>query len=150
MTSVVKQVMGLEAKPVEELQGLWRDLFHTEPPPYPKAYLVPRLAYRLQELALGGLSEKAQKKLDALADQLEAGKTGKSAPQAGDRLLAGTRLIREWRGERHTVTAVDGGFEHQGQRYKSLSAIARKITGTQWNGPLFFGMRMSHQKKGSA
>lgn len=147
MTSVVKQVMGLKAKSIRELQSLWRELFHTDPPPYPKAYLIPRLAYRLQELALGGLSEKAQRKLDALADQMECGKSGKSSPFAGDRLLAGTRLIRGWQGREHTVTALEGGFEYGGQRYKSLSAIARKITGSQWNGPLFFGMRSSKKKK---
>ena len=55
--------------------------------------------------------------------------------------MTGTRLIREWQGVEHTATVLDDGFEHQGRRYKSLSAVARAITGTRWNGPLFWGLR---------
>ena len=58
-----------------------------------------------------------------------------------DQLLPGTMLIREWNGERHEVMALDGGFDYQGRKYRSLSAVARQITGTKWNGPLFFGLR---------
>ena len=58
-----------------------------------------------------------------------------------DPLLEGTKLLREWRGVTHEVTVTDGGYEHQGKRYRSLSAVARAITGTQWSGPLFFGLR---------
>ena len=59
----------------------------------------------------------------------------------GDRPISGTRLIREWQGVEHTATVLDDGFEYQGRRYKSLSAIARAITGTRWSGPLFWGLR---------
>ena len=61
----------------------------------------------------------------------------------GDRPIAGTRLIREWQGVEHTVTVLDDGYEYQGRPYKSLSAIARAITGTRWNGWVFFGVRRS-------
>ena len=63
-------------------------------------------------------------------------KNGKS-----DQLLPGTMLIREWNGERHEVMVLDGGFEYQGRKFRSLSAVAKHITGTKWNGPLFFGLR---------
>jgi Protein of unknown function (DUF2924) len=56
-------------------------------------------------------------------------------------LLEGTKLLREWRGVMHEVTVIEGGYEHQGKRCRSLSAVAREITGTQWSGPLFFGLR---------
>lgn len=62
-------------------------------------------------------------------------------PIKGDRPMVGTRLIRAWQGVEHCVTVLDDGFEYQGRRYKSLSAIALAITGTRWNGPLFWGLR---------
>jgi hypothetical protein len=62
-------------------------------------------------------------------------------PRHDVHLLEGIRLLREWRGVTHEVTVVDGGYEHEGKRYRSLSAVARAITGTQWSGPLFFGLR---------
>jgi hypothetical protein len=69
--------------------------------------------------------------------------TGRSGrrPRHDVHLLEGTKLLREWRGVMHEVTVIDGGYEHQGRRYRSLSAVARAITGTQWSGPLFFGLR---------
>ena len=106
-----------------------------------RGFLIRGLAHRIQELAYGGLSKAHQTRLEALiADGDEAGGKRK-AKGVGDRLLAGTRLVREWKGVGHEVTVVDGGFEYQGRRYRSLSAIARAITGTRWNGPLFFGLR---------
>ena len=76
---------------------------------------------------------------------------GKKKPKAKDITapIVGTKLIREWQGVLHEVTALADGYEWQGRRYKSLSAIARAITGTRWNGPLFFGLR-SHSKKEAA
>jgi hypothetical protein len=62
-------------------------------------------------------------------------------PRQDVHLLEGTKLLREWRGVMHEVTVIDGGYEHQGKRYRSLSAVARAIAGTQWSGPLFFGLR---------
>jgi hypothetical protein len=69
-----------------------------------------------------------------------AARAGRRARQEVN-LLEGTRLLREWRGVTHEVTVIDGGYEHEGRRYRSLSAVARTITGTQWSGPLFFGLR---------
>ena len=118
---------------------MWRELTGTEPPPYNRTFLVKRLAYRIQELAFGGLSVQAERRLDDLVDELD----GKKKPKAKDMTapIIGTKLIREWQGVLQEVTALADGFEWQGRRYQSLSAVARAITGTRWNGPLFFGLR---------
>jgi hypothetical protein len=139
--TVLAQLAALKVAPVVELKRKWRDLFEREPPPYNRRFLESRLAYRIQELAYGGLSEETIERLDALADELE-GKTAKRRSQmTQDRPMAGTRLIREWRGVEHCVTVRQDDFEYQGRSYKSLSAIARLVTGTQWNGLVFFGLK---------
>jgi hypothetical protein len=139
--SVLAQLAALPSKTTPELRQLWRDLYDREPPPYNKPFLVKRLAYRIQELAYGGLSARAEAKLDRLIAEEEARLNGKLPKNRGDRPIVGTRLIREWQGIEHTATVLDDGFEYQGRRYKSLSAVARAITGTRWNGPLFWGLR---------
>ena len=139
--SAVRQVADLHAMSMEELRGRWRDLFGPGPPAYGRAQLIKRLAYRLQELAFGGLSEETGKRLRALAREHggDSGAPRRRPSQAGP--VPGTRLIREWDGRRHEVTVTRDGFEYDGRPYRSLSAIARAITGTQWNGPAFFGLR---------
>jgi hypothetical protein len=122
------------------LKRKWRDLFDREPPPYNRRFLESRLAYRIQELAYGGLSEETLERLDALADELE-GKKPRRGSSLNTRPIAGTRLIREWNGVEHSVTVRHSDFEYQGRPYKSLSAIAKYITGTQWNGLVFFGLK---------
>ena len=104
------------------------------------------LAYRIQELAYGGLSEETLERLEAIADELE-GKTARRCRLRANRPIAGTRLIREWKGVEHCVTVRTDDFEYQGRPYKSLSAIAKLITGTQWNGLVFFGLK--NQGRGS-
>lgn len=140
---IVAQVAALPGMDAPELKRLWRQLYDSAPPPYNKAFLVRRLAYRIQELAYGGLPARTLARLDALADEEGARLSGKPRRRQADRPIAGTRLIREWQGIEHQVTVRIDGFEYQGRPYKSLSAIARAITGTRWNGPLFFGLRKS-------
>ena len=140
--SVLAQVAALPSKSAAELKQMWRDLYDREPPAYNRQFLIKRLAYRVQELAYGGLSARAEVKLKSLAEEEEHRLKGK-APRRIARPIAGTRLVREWKGVEHHVTVLDNGFEYQGRKYTSLSAIARAITGTRWNGPLFFGMRSS-------
>jgi hypothetical protein len=92
----------------------------------------------VQELHFGGLSDRARRKLDALAEQLEP----KAARRRdAGRPIAGTQLRREWRGTEHVVTVREHDFEYGGRPYRSLSAVARKIAGSRWNGWLFFGLR---------
>jgi len=138
--SVLAQLTALKGLPTPDLKRRWRELFETEPPPYNRRFLESRLAYRIQELAFGGLKPETIDRLDAIAEDLAGGDPG-ARHRAKDRPIAGTRLIREWQGVEHCVTVRDDGYEYQGRPYQSLSAIARAITGTRWNGPLFFGLR---------
>jgi hypothetical protein len=139
--TVVAQMTALKAAPIAALKQKWRDLFETEPPPYNRRFLEHRLAYRIQELTYGGLKPETLKRLRELAEELDGGDQTRRRQRATDRPIAGTRLIREYQGVEHCVTVRDEGFEYQGQPYKSLSAIARSITGTRWNGLLFFGLK---------
>jgi Protein of unknown function (DUF2924) len=139
-TSVLAQIAALKCMPVADLKARWRELFDTEPPPYNRRFLESRLAYRIQELAYGGLKPETLQRLAALAEQVD-GKIMRRARPPQERPIVGTRLIREWRGIEHSVTVQDDGYEYQGRPYKSLSAIARLITGTRWNGWIFFGLK---------
>ncbi len=97
---------------------------------------------RIQELTYGGLKRETLKRLEALGEQLDGGDRKKSGMRADhDRPIAGTRLLREWQGVEQIVTVTADGFEWQGRPYRSLSAIARAITGTRWNGWVFFGLK---------
>jgi hypothetical protein len=137
---VLAQISVLKSAPAGALKVRWRELFGNEPPPYNRRFLESRLAYRLQELAHGGLSADVHRRLKAAAGELPAkGKTGRRT--ASDRPISGTRLIRDWKGVEHQVTVRDADFEYQGRPYKSLSAVARTITGTRWNGLVFFGLK---------
>jgi hypothetical protein len=139
--SVLAQLAALPEKTPAELKQLWRELYDREPPSGNKPFLVKRLAYRIQELAYGGLSARAEAKLNVLIQEEDRRVRGLPSLRKGDRPITGTRLIRQWQGVEHCVTVLDDGFEYQGARYRSLSAIARAITGTRWNGPAFFGLR---------
>jgi hypothetical protein len=100
--------------------------------------LIRAIAYRLQEKALAGLKPSTQRLLGRIADN-----RSKDAPQSipQRRASAGTVLIRQWRGVSHRVTVRDNDVVYQGRRYKSLSEVARAITGSRWSGPLFFGLK---------
>lgn len=145
---VLARVAALKTTPTPELKQQWRDLFGKEPPPFNRRYLESRLGYRIQELAYGGLKPETLRRLLELGEQLDGGKIDVRKRRVDDRPIAGTRLIREWQGVEHTVTVLADGFEYQGRPYKSLSAVARAITGTRWNGPLFFGLRRAGQGGG--
>jgi plastocyanin len=97
------------------------------------------MAYRMQVEMLGGLSPRAERKLRQVAEAKQAG--DKSFITLSPRIKPGTKLIRVWQDKTHTVTALHDGFEWQGSRYRSLSEVARSITGTRWNGLIFFGVK---------
>lgn len=146
---ILPQVAALPNLPTAELKRLWLELNGKEAPPYNRPYLVKRLAYRLQELRFGGLPDSAHFTMRAVLQDIGADELASPRPSGrntqhrrnSDSLVAGTRLIRDWQGSRHEVTVLPNGYEYGGRRYRSLSAIARAITGTQWNGPAFFGLR---------
>ena len=135
------RLAALKTTPTPELKQQWRELFESEPPAFNRRYLESRLAYRIQELAYGGLKPETVKRLEALGEQLDGGNITTRRIRADLKPIVGTRLLREWQGVEQIVTVTAGGYEWQGRPYKSLSAIARAITGTRWNGPLFFGLR---------
>jgi hypothetical protein len=141
--SVLARIIALKATPIDDLRQLWSDLYDTAPPAYNRHFLESRLAYRIQELAYGGLKAGTVKHLEELGDQLDGGKANIRRRRVDNRPLAGTRLIREWQGTPHEVTVQVDHFEYAGQRFKSLSNIARRITGTVWNGWAFFGLKKS-------
>ena len=136
--TILAQIAGLKAKSLPELREVWRELFDREPPVLGRRYLEDRLSYQLQVLHHGGLSDRARRKLDALVDQLDPKAARRRDP---GRPIAGTQLRREWKGVEHTATVLTEGYEWQGRPYRSLSAIARAITGTRWNGLVFFGLK---------
>jgi hypothetical protein len=139
--TVLARVAALKTTPTPDLKQQWRELFGKEPPPYNRRFLESRLAYRIQELAFGGLKAETVERLVALGEQLDGGNVTVRRARVDYRPIAGTRLIREWQGIEHCVTVLQDGYEYGGRPYKSLSAVARAITGTRWNGWVFFGLK---------
>jgi hypothetical protein len=147
---VAKALVRLSELTIFELRGDWRRL-HRMPPPMrlSRDLLVRGITYKLQERAYGGLSTATARKLE----QASAGPPSRGAakPTPSVSLRPGTRLVREWHGVTNTVLIHADGIEWRGQRYHSLSVVARKITGARWSGPRFFGLRRqldSHSRAG--
>ena len=142
--SVLRQLATLKTMSLEQLHEKWRDLYGGEPPGYKRQFLIKRLAYRIQALFYGGLSEAAKARLwhvarDDSAARVESRTSG--VPQGQADILPGTRFVRIWKDRRYEVLAHENGFEYDGRMFRSLSAVAREITGTRWNGRLFFGLK---------
>ncbi len=136
--SIIARLATLKTASTPELKVMWKELFGIDSPPFNRQYLEPRLAYRIQELACGGLSKDTRKRLRDLAQNPD-----KNCARESVTLSTGTMLRREWRGVIYKVTVLSDGFEFEGKRYRSLSRIASEITGVNRNGPKFFGMRRS-------
>ena len=127
---------------LSELRQHWRALYKADASPHLSHELLVRaVAYRMQEIALGGLRPRRQRQLRQIAQQLK--QTGAATIPPRPELKPGTRLVREWQGRTYNVLVLDGGFSWQDTHYRSLSALARTITGTPWSGPLFFGLKPS-------
>jgi len=139
------RLAALKTTPTPDLKQQWRELFETEPPPFNRQYLESRLAYRIQELTYGGLKPETIRRLEALGEQLDGGNVVTRRIRSNLKPMAGTRLIREYQGVEQVVTVLRDGFEWQGRPYQSLSAIARAITGTRWNGWVFFGLKSNRR-----
>ena len=138
---VLTRVAALKTTPTPGLKKMWQELFDTEPPLYNRRFLESRLAYRIQELAYGGLSRQTLERLRAMAKQYASRDAAERKARPAQKPIAGTKLIREYQGLEHCVTVRVDDFEYLGQPYKSLSSIAREITGTKWNGLVFFGLK---------
>ncbi len=121
------------------LRREWRRLYRSHPPLHIRRdLLVLAIAWKLQEKVHGGLTAAQKRRLAGIAEELKKGGDLSAGPAI--RMKPGLRLVREWRGETHHVLVLEDGFEWNGKRRRSLSAIAREITGTRWSGPLFFGL----------
>lgn len=145
---VEREIAALDTLDTKALKAKWTGLYRRDPPPRIRAGLLRLgIAYKLQELAFGGLKPQTVRLLRKLAAELRAERAAKlagtepkplSAP--GRTLTPGTRLMREWNGEMESVDVVADGFVWRGSSYRTLSAVAVAITGTKWSGPKFFGL----------
>ena len=136
-TNTLRQIIELESKSLEDLKSIYNKIM---PKPLTthvsKDYLRPRITYRLQELAFGGISDDTKNKLLEIADDKPHKKVIKPS-----KLLAGTKICKKWGDVIHEVEVLKDGFAYAGQKFTSLSAIAKIITGTKWNGLMFFKIK---------
>jgi len=145
---IIRQLAELEKMPYGELKQKWVELFGGEPPGYNRRFLIKRLAHRIQERAYGGLKPETRSTLERLLEEEgydDIGRPVEAPKPRNGKIVPGTMLVRYYKEQRHVVTVLEDGFEYQGQPHKSLSSIARQITGTRWNGPAFFGLRKNGQ-----
>ena len=133
-----RMLEGLPTLSPAELRSEWRRLYRSQPPRLSRDLLIRAIAYRIQELRYGGLGKPTRRKLAALVNAPQS--DGEKAPEAAQKIRTGARLVREWNGRTHTVTVKEEGFTYAGRSYRSLTAIAREITGAHWSGPRFFGL----------
>jgi len=136
--SVSAQIAALHDMPMGNLWRLWDAHFSRRPGTWSRDYVASRLAHKIQEKAFGAIDPNIKRRLMRMGEsQSKLGHRRK----LDDQLLPGTVLVREWAEDTHRVTVMpDGQFELDGKVFKSLSAAARHITGTQWSGPKFFGL----------
>ncbi len=138
---IAAEIIRLENLALDRLRGEWRRLHQTPPPKrLSRDILLRGITYKMQENAFGGLSKAILRKLQTPALS-EASPAKKCRPRPS--FKPGTRLVREWHGITHTVVILVDGVEWRGQRYRSLSVVAREITGAHWSGPRFFGLNQA-------
>jgi hypothetical protein len=134
---------------LDALRAVWRQRFDADPPPIRSCDVLLRLlAWRIQAEAYGGLDAKTERKLRDIATALD--RDGTYEPPIMRTLSPGIVVTREWKGTVHKVTVTADGFQHLGKRYRSLSDIARTITGTRWSGPRFFGLEQRSARPAKA
>jgi hypothetical protein len=147
VTTVAETITPSEVSPglavlhgltAQKLRDEWRRLHRGQPPRISRDLLIRTIAYRMQELAYGGLSKATQRKLAVLSRELTLKGSVNVTPDVS--LRPGARLVREWRGRTHTVVVTENGFEYVGKAFPSLTRIAHAITGAHWSGPRFFGL----------
>jgi Protein of unknown function (DUF2924) len=137
--SLEAELTALDEMALPDLRATWVGHFQKPPPNrLSRDLLVRGIAHRLQERQFGGLSKSVLRRIEYL--RANDGSTGGPPPKRTRSIKPGTKLIREWHGVKHTVVVTDDGFDWQGTRYRSLTHIARAITGAHWSGPRFFGL----------
>ena len=138
IAEVERHIAELRDRSTDDLRLAWRQLHRSGPPlGLSRDMMIRGLAYELQERTHNGASRLLQRRLQTLTGEFEK---GGAAFDRGIAPKTGTRLVRQWRGRAHTVLVRDDGFEYDGQRFRSLTVIAERITGAHWSGPRFFGL----------
>jgi len=146
--NIPDQIANLRTLSRQQLLDLWQKLYRRAAPNgIRRELMVPFLAYRIQENAYGGLKPAVRNELRRMARRLE-NPTAATEPLLRPKIKVGTRIIRQWRGETHEVSVTQSGYEYRGSSHRSLSEIARKITGTRWSGPAFFGLNKRSSVQG--
>jgi hypothetical protein len=136
-----QELKDLETRGDDELKDRWRSLYGTKPPQkIHRSLLIAAVAHRMQENALGALKPSVRRHLIQAADNPPMPRPSEQYPNLCPR--AGTVLVRDWGGVTHQVKVLEGGILFRSKRYKSLSEVARLITGSRWSGPLFFGLKI--------
>ena len=132
-----------------KLRELWKQLYgKSAGPRIRRELMVPFLAYRMQEIQYGGLKSSTRAELRRIARSLE--RRASSEFLVRPRIKAGTRIFRRWKGDMHEIFATESGYEYRGVGYQSFSEVARKITGTRWSGPAFFGLKKANSDLGQS
>jgi hypothetical protein len=144
--AVEAELDRLPTMPIAQLRVRYRELFRAEPPkPFGPDLLRRSIAQHIQEKAYGGLPRETQRLLEQLVKAAIAKPNGRL--ELPRRIKPGSELVRTWKGKSHRVTVMTEGFAYDGRPFASLSEIASEITGTNWNGPRFFGLRPSVSKE---
>ena len=139
--ALTAEIAGLSKASITDLRERWKAMYGKAPSQeIGRSFLIRAIAYRLQEKAFGGLKPSTRRLLARVAEETATGSSPKK-PQIR-KAQSGTVLIREWQGNAHRVTMLDDGVSFNGKHYRSLSEVAREITGSRWSGPRFFGLRL--------
>jgi hypothetical protein len=142
--ALAAEIASLSKLGIDELRERWKAIYGKAPSrEIGRSFLTRAIAYRLQERAYGGLKPSTRRLLARVAEET-ATKISPKKPQIR-KAQSGTILIREWQGNAHRVTMLDDGVSFNGKRYRSLSEVAREITGSRWSGPRFFGLRAAQE-----
>jgi hypothetical protein len=147
--ALTEEIAGLSKAGIRDLRERWTALYGKEPSVHiGRTFLIGAIAYRLQEQAFGGLKPSTRRLLARVAKDTEAGTSPKRTPVR--KAETGTILVREWQGSAHRVTVLGEGVSFNGKCYRSLSEVAREITGSRWSGPRFFGLRAPEMENNHA
>jgi hypothetical protein len=138
---LAKELKDLETGGDDELKSRWRSLYGTKPPQkIHRSLLIAAVAHRMQESSLGALKSSIRRHLLQAANNPAATRSSPRSPSLRPRV--GTVLVRDWGGVSHQAKVLEDGILFRSKRYKSLSEVARVITGSRWSGPLFFGLKV--------
>jgi len=142
---LASELAGLSILDRADLVTRWQDLYGIAPPRgISQALMIRAIAYRMQEQALGGLKPATQRFLTKVAGEVADEQKMTAPPTA---VKPGTRLLREWHGVTHEVILLEKGAQYGDKQYRSLSEVARAITGARWSGPLFFGLKTADKER---